>query len=157
MQIRAHHLVCIQGFRGLGYNQKFIDNMTKVIETIKSHPNLWIEVITNCDIICSACPHEIDGICRKEKASPEKVPNSDRQVLRGLRFKAHDKILAKDIPRLVEEKLGDAIALQNICQDCDWKEVCTWFVSHLPVLYTEHGTQLKKGESKCPKEMTLER
>ena len=105
MHIRAHHLLCIQGFRGSGYNKEFIDNMSKVIEIIKSYPTLWIEITENCDIICSVCPHRENDLCQKEKKSWKKVQNLDRQVLIRLGLKKGAKILAEDIPYLIEEIL----------------------------------------------------
>lgn len=68
-------------------------------------------------------------MCQKEKKSWKKIQNLDRQVLIRLGLKKGAKILAEDIPYLIEEKLGDAFTLKNICRDCEWKEVCSWFVS----------------------------
>ena len=32
--LRGHHLLCIQGYQGYGYSEKFTDNMDNIIEDL---------------------------------------------------------------------------------------------------------------------------
>ena len=38
MQLRPHHLLCIQKFTGHGYDEPFTQHMTSIVSALKSHP-----------------------------------------------------------------------------------------------------------------------
>lgn len=123
MRLRAHHLLCILGFRGLGYDEKFIKKMGSVIQRIKEHPDLEVEVIKECDDICSACPFNFEGLCENEAVGgEEKVKEKDRRVAGRLDLKANGTLTIKGILDLVKKKIkpGDLAA---ICGDCPWLEM----------------------------------
>ncbi len=120
MRLRFHHLLCILGFRGLGYDEKFIKGMERVVQKIKDNPNLEIELIKGCDNICAACPFNIEGLCENEAiGGEEKVRGRDSEVAGRLNLKAEDILTIKEIMDLLKKKIkpGD---LSVICKDCPW-------------------------------------
>lgn len=120
MKLRFHHILCILGFLGLGYDEKFIKGMERVIRKIKENPDLKIKLMRGCDDICRACPFNIDGRCQNEVVgSEERVRERDSQVAARLDIKAGDVLTIKEILDSVKEKIkpGD---LPVICQDCPW-------------------------------------
>lgn len=120
MRLRFHHLLCILGFRGLGYDEKFIKKMESVIQRIKEHPDLRIEIIKECDDICAACPFNIKGLCENEVVGgEERVRERDSQVAERLALKTGNALTIKEILDSVKEKIkpGD---LPVICKDCPW-------------------------------------
>jgi len=120
MRLRAHHLLCILGFRGLGYDEKFIKKMESVIQRIKEHPDLRIEIIKECDDICAACPFNIDGLCENEAVGDEeRARERDKQIARRLDLKTGDILTVKEVMDLLKKKIkpGD---LSVICKDCPW-------------------------------------
>lgn len=120
MRLRLHHLLCIFGFRGLGYDEKFIKGMERVIQKIKDNPTLEIELIKGCDDICRACPFNINGLCENEAVGgEERVRERDRQVAGRLDLKAEDILTIKEVLDSVKKKIkpGD---LSVICKDCPW-------------------------------------
>ncbi|MCD6490406.1 MAG: DUF1284 domain-containing protein [Thermodesulfobacterium sp.] len=127
LKIRAHHLLCIQGFQGYGYSKDFVKNMTEVIKNIDSNPE--VEIIAECDIICSCCPHNVGGVCQKELNSAQKVKDMDIQVLRKLNLKDGTRGRAKDFLLLVNTKLKNSLDVQDICGKCEWRKKCLWFIS----------------------------
>lgn len=129
IRIRAHHLLCMQGFQGYGYSRSFIDNMTQVVKDINSNPDLGVEIIAECDIICSHCPYNKEGVCERMPNSAQKVREMDIHVLRKLGLKEGTKGRVKDILALVNTKLKNSSDIQDICGDCEWKEKCLWFIS----------------------------
>lgn len=129
MKIRAHHLLCMQGFQGYGYTRDFIDNMAGTIKNINSNPDLKIELTDECDAICSGCPHNVNGVCQKEPDSAQKIRALDWRVLRKLDLKKGTQITADIIFSLVNTKLKNIPDLQDICGRCEWKEKCLWFIS----------------------------
>ena len=118
--LRAHHLLCLLGFQGIGYTADFIRNFQKVKRLIEQHPDLVVEVVDSCDVICVACPNMQDGECfRSGRKYNEKVKCIDGRVMERLGIKPGDRFRAKDLYALVKEKIkpGD---IEEICQGCDW-------------------------------------
>lgn len=122
IKIRAHHLLCMQGFQGHGYSKDFVINMSQVIKNLKS-PNREIEIIAECDAICLPCPHKKDGVCRKNPDSPTEIKNIDMKVLKKLDLRKGGKIKAKDILTIIKTKLK-VNDIEDICGNCQWKEKC---------------------------------
>ena len=113
MRLRAHHLLCILGFRGLGYDEKFIKKMESVIQRIKEQPDLGIEIIKECDDICAACPFNVEGFCRNEVVEGEEtVRGKDQVVVERLELKERKKYNLKEILNSIKKKIksGDFIA-----------------------------------------------
>ena len=73
IRLRAHHLLCLQGFQGYGYNKEFIQNLYEILQRFDTEPKLEIQVITECDDICMKCPYNKDNVCSKEPDSEEKI------------------------------------------------------------------------------------
>ena len=124
MRIRAHHLLCIQGFQGRGYSKDFIDNMRTVIKKIKLEPE--IEIIDSGDVICSSCPHNENGRCQKKPNSVQRVKNMDLQVLKKIGLNKGAKVKTKNIFSLVNKKFKYISDTKEICDDCEWKGECFW-------------------------------
>ena len=65
IRIRAHHLLCMQGFQGYGYSKDFERHMGMIITFLNSNPSTAIQIITSVDEICSKCPYCVEGKCAK--------------------------------------------------------------------------------------------
>ena len=122
LEIRAHHLLCILGFRGLGYSQEFIIKMGKVVEELSSNSTLPIIFIAECDVICASCPHNKENKCLKRADSEWKVKNQDLEVLRRIGFKVGAQILAGKVWTRIRERLT-VKDVAEICPDCEWLEL----------------------------------
>jgi hypothetical protein len=50
LKVRAHHLLCMQGFQGSGYSPEFVENFIKILDQV--HENFYeteFEVTDNID------------------------------------------------------------------------------------------------------------
>jgi len=119
LKIRSHHLLCILGFRGLGYSEEFAANMGKVVGELRSDPTFPITLVVGCDAICVSCPHKKEGKCLKRANSEVDVPVLDLELLKRLGLQAGTQMLAGEAWERVKERLtpGD---LTEICGDCEW-------------------------------------
>jgi hypothetical protein len=77
LKIRAHHLLCILGFHGLGYSQEFATKMGEVVEKLHSDSTFPITLVDECDIICASCPQNVGGKCLGEADSESKIKTRD--------------------------------------------------------------------------------
>ena len=122
--LRAHHILCIQGFRGKGYSEDFVSNMKEIIKHIESNKDMQIKIMNSPDYICLSCPnnrgqdkirrfeigktYEDKGLCQNEKY----IENLDNMVLEALKIEAmshhsYESILEKLKENLTEEKFED--------------------------------------------------
>ena len=82
MRIRAHHLLCMQGFQGYGYSKDFALHMLKVMDHIMDNPLCELDIITECDEICLHCPHKVGEIVIR---GPMLMRTSKKWILRFLK------------------------------------------------------------------------
>ncbi len=100
IRIRAHHLLCIQGFQGLGYSKEFTKNMAQIKDELLNNPSSFIRLVIGVDSICECCPHNSKGICSKGHTSENKMRVMDSLILRNLGIEAGSVISSKYIPSL---------------------------------------------------------
>ena len=55
MKLRAHNLLCIQGFVGKGYSPEFVANMKRIVGGLLGRTE--VTVVEEPDGLCSACPN----------------------------------------------------------------------------------------------------
>jgi uncharacterized protein len=121
--LRAHHLLCLLGFQGIGYTADFIKNFHKVKRLVEQNPDLDIEIVDTCDVVCLQCPNAQGLNCYKGGLSENRnVREMDRRVMERLGLKAGDRLKARKLFALVREKIkpGD---LQDICCGCEWQSL----------------------------------
>ena len=97
--LRGHHLLCLKGFQGYGYDENFTRNMTEV-NIKRKRENVTVSLVASPDDICCACPNLKDGICEDE------IQN-ERIIL--------DEIFT------TEESVSE------ICFNCLWHEECLFY------------------------------
>jgi len=124
LRIRAHHFLCMQGFQGYGYNEEFAENMRAVLFEINSAAEQEAEVVSCCDVFCSACPYNEDASCRKTRGAAKTM---DRTVLKKLDMEEGTKMRVGDILHLVNTKMKSVSDVCGVCGLCEWQEECLWF------------------------------
>ena len=129
MKIRGHHLLCIQSFKGFGYNEHFIDNMHKIISAIKKSKDLVLHIVAECDDICSYCPHITsekfaNRKCAKDKNSEIELRELDLNVLDKFNLDIGTLINAREVYKLIREEINKDTNTFKICGSCRWIEIC---------------------------------
>ncbi len=122
MRLRAHHLLCVQGFRGYGYSEEFTANMRSIIELIHSEPELYADIVAECDVICLKCPHNKGGVCEKKE-----TVEMDMRVLAKLGLESGERVRVREILSRAKGIFSNREELNKICNACPWKDVCGWF------------------------------
>ena len=119
MRLRAHHLLCLQTFRGKGYSPEFTANMTRVKEELEKDESVQVEIVSGADDICRACPHlKEGGCCDKEKQV--KLTDERAAIRIGLASGEGRYRDLKSQAMTVFES-GD---LPEICGCCQWLDLC---------------------------------
>lgn len=137
IRLRAHTLLCLQGFRGEGYSPEFVKNMAAVHRTLAEHRETVVEVLTSPDVVCGACPHQrVSGCTLNGKRSEVEMTNQDRVVLAKLGLKAGRRVPWRDILDRIRQSIRSD-DLPSICGSCRW----------LPLGYCRDGIERLRKEA----------
>lgn len=118
IKLRAHHVLCLAFFEGKGYSDKFTCNMRRVLELLKTNPEL--QIIAGRDIICAECPNLKNGAC----VTPDLTREYDNKVLSHCGLTENAVIKWNDFAKLAADNIINAKKREQICGNCQWNEIC---------------------------------
>jgi hypothetical protein len=124
VRLRGHHLICLQFFRGEGYSDEFVENLTALLARLATAP---AEVVTVADDVCAACPDlSADKLCGSESAGGEvEIRRIDALACSLLEVAPRAHItLAEARERLVADAIGVGTWRAEACDGCAWESVC---------------------------------
>ncbi|MDR2623918.1 MAG: DUF1284 domain-containing protein [Methanobrevibacter sp.] len=138
IKLRAHHLLCLQGYQGYGYDENFKINLENVLNHLKTNPN--VTVTKSADVICRHCPNLKDEKCclnlgkYDNGLSKEKIENSNKEII-----KMDSAVIKKmgiienksyNIDELYSDALKNVDDLKDICRSCIWTKECLWYAKN---------------------------
>lgn len=126
IRIRAHHLLCLQGFQGYGYDQEFSMRMGEILRTLKSDPSPRIEIITDADEICSSCPKLIENQC----VDHLKIKKMDSDIIESVSLEENQVVTFKTAVKIIDKELR-VEALESVCKGCVWMDKCLFFINKI--------------------------
>lgn len=132
LSIRAHHLLCLQGFQGYGYNDAFVDHLQGIVAILKNHPELLLEVVTTCDAICAGCPHCQESECRKDDGANRRVVALDLTILKYTGLEPNHIAKAVHLLAQINTTFQTRAQRARVCGDCQWRPNCTWYQGGRP-------------------------
>ncbi len=121
--LRGHHLLCLKGFQGYGYNEDFVENMT-YINNRRKQPDSIIEITDSADDICKSCPNLKNGQC-ENKTQNEQIITMDRKVLKH--FDSTEEYDSTELFEKIDEIFDTKESVSKICSDCKWIEQCLFY------------------------------
>jgi hypothetical protein len=135
IRIRAHHLLCIQGFQGKGYSADFINNMNQIIYFLNDGISKKIRVINHDDDICTHCPHlektHLEkNICSQFPESEKRIKKMDDLTIKLLKLECGQKYNYKYIFSRINEIIS-FYQIKNICGHCSWNKDCLFYLKFI--------------------------
>lgn len=152
IKLRGHHLLCIQGYQGYGYDKIFEKNLDKIFKLIKddlkikksisktnekpssnyleskhNKSKIQIKLVLEEDEICLCCPNLNDLNECQNTFIDSKIKNKDREVLNKTKLDINKYYPSSEIFKIVNESLKTKKDVKNICGSCSWQEKCLWF------------------------------
>lgn len=117
--IRPHHGLCIHFFRGKGYSQEFVENMTNVVKKLEENPT--IHLVSGADVICGSCPNlSAEHLC----SSLDKVANYDEKVLELCGLSGNSSLSWEEFATSVREHILEKGLRTQVCGHCQWTDIC---------------------------------
>jgi uncharacterized protein len=126
IKIRAHHLLCLQGFQGYGYNKNFALGMKEILRVLKSDPSPNIQLVTEADEICGICPNLVDGVC----VDCIKIKTMDLNVIETISLENNQIITFKKALQIIDKELS-LESIKKICEGCVWMDKCLFFLNKI--------------------------
>jgi hypothetical protein len=144
--LRGHHLLCLQGYQGYGYDEKFKSNMEKILNNLKDdNQNKKIIVTDSPDYICEFCPNLKEDICCGELDISDKTAKNQEKIAEiNTNICKKDSIILKKSNLIKNKKysFSELISIINttfqnikeakeICEECKWIDKCLWYQSRI--------------------------
>ncbi len=118
INLRAHHLLCLPGYEGKGYDGVHKTSWDKISKQLKENPDTYIRITDGKDDLCRNCPNAkgVNGI----KCNTDFLAKLDSKV-KELLFLKTGLILTWN--QLMERVY--AIMNKNnhkeLCGNCEWR------------------------------------
>ena len=123
LTLRGHHLLCLQGFQGYGYDNNFIKNMSYINDLRKSK-NTTISITNTPDDICKSCPNLKNGICKDKKQNTEIIKMDDEIISKIDTTKEYN---ALNLFNAIRNIFNTKKSVKYICSYCSWHEKCLFY------------------------------
>jgi hypothetical protein len=118
VRIRAHNLLCIQGFVGKGYSPGFVANMKSIVGGLGGTTE--VTVVAEPDSLCSACPNLKQHGCTLHGEGTERgIVKQDRDVLARLGLADGQTVTWGEILARIRASVAPD-DLDDICGSCPW-------------------------------------
>ena len=121
--LRGHHLLCLKGFQGYGYDDAFVDNMIEV-NSKRKLSETRISLASSPDDICKACPNLKNDIC-VNKTQNERIIEMDMEVLKKL--DPSKEYNSKELFEEIDTIFNTKESVSKICFNCLWHEKCLFY------------------------------
>ena len=123
LKIRGHHLLCLKGFQGYGYDENFTKNMIDVNSKRKQKDTV-VSLTSSPDDICSHCPNLKNNMC-ENKEQNERIIKMDNEVLKH--FDLTKKYSSVRLFEKIDEIYNTKESVSEICFNCMWHEKCLFY------------------------------
>ena len=121
--LRGHHLLCLKGFQGYGYDENFVENMIEVNKNRKLD-STTVSLTDESDDLCIHCPNLTNDMC-KSKERDEIIKQMDDEVLKKLdSSKEYNSV---KLFETIDEIFNTQESVSKICLNCMWHEKCLFY------------------------------
>ena len=133
IQLRGHHLICLQFYRGQGYSDEFVANLDRVRDAAAETPAL---VVSGPDDVCASCPGlGSDGTCQHPQTGEAEALRIDALALQLVDAAIGETLsLSQARSRLAADPAARERWRTESCATCPWDSTC------------EHGWDRLKSE-----------
>jgi hypothetical protein len=122
-QLRGHHLICLQFYRGEGYSDAFVANLERVRDAALEAPSL---IVSGPDDVCASCPGlGTDGTCQHPDTGEAEALRIDALALQLLDAAIGETLsLTEARSRLTADPAVRERWRTESCATCLWDAIC---------------------------------
>lgn len=114
-KLRGHHLFCLLGYRGMGYSEEYVENMTHLHQTLRLNPKTLIQLVKGPDQLCEKFPNSGEYHCKCDH-----IYERDAAILEKMELKIGQILKWEDIELQIQKHVVPS-DIQAICETCSWR------------------------------------
>ncbi|NWQ42592.1 DUF1284 domain-containing protein [Bacillus sp. EB106-08-02-XG196] len=114
-KLRGHHLFCLLGYRGMGYSEEYVINMTHLHQTLRNNPKTLIKLVKGPDQLCEKYPNSGKYHCQDAS-----IYERDAAILERMGLKIGQILKWEDIESGIRNFVVPA-DIQIVCETCSWR------------------------------------
>lgn len=118
VKLRAHHLLCLFGWRGEGYSEEFTENFNSIVSKLRDSDQF--ELVEGVDDVCAACPKRAPGGCDADGLFAADPAVIDGRVLDYIGLDIGGVYSFGRVLEIVRDRIAP-LALAVICRGCAWE------------------------------------
>lgn len=115
IKLRGHHILCLLGYRGMGYSDNYVVNMTKVHTILREQPDTLIQIIKGPDHLCAKFPDDQPYHCEDKG-----IFSRDKEIVKRLGLKYSDVLPWREVERRIRVNVK-ASDIAVVCESCSWR------------------------------------
>ncbi len=127
IRLRAHHLGCVQGFAGHGYDAPFTARLRAIALSLRNGLSTPIVLVDGIDDVCDACPHRDGTSCAKDAGADARVRSHDAAFCKALGLPAQGHVTIADVSGRIVRDPSTRRAIRDACSGCPWTGACLFF------------------------------
>lgn len=114
-KLRGHHLFCLLGYRGMGYSKEYVENMTRLHQTLRENPTTLIQLVNGPDQLCEKYPNSGKYHCQDTN-----IYERDAVILEKIGLKIGQILKWEDIESHIQQHVIPT-DIQTVCETCSWR------------------------------------
>jgi hypothetical protein len=127
VRLRGHHLGCVQGFTGHGYDGPFTARLAAIAGALRADPTAPVVLADGADDVCEACPHFQGSVCAREPGAETRVRAHDAAFRAALGIAALGTVAIADVASFLALHMESRESLRIACSGCPWTGDCSFF------------------------------
>lgn len=115
IRLRGHHLLCLLGYRGMGYSKEYVENMTRLHQTLRSEPDTQVHLVLGPDDLCEKFPSNQPCHCEDDN-----VYVRDAAILHKLNLELKQTLTWRKLEKRISATMhpNDIV---HLCSTCSWR------------------------------------
>ena len=115
IKLRGHHIFCLLGYRGMGYSEEYVANMTEIHTILREQPDTLIQIIKGPDHLCAKFPDDQPYHCEDKG-----IFSRDKEIVKRLGLKYSDVLPWREVERRIRVNVK-ASDIAVVCESCSWR------------------------------------
>ena len=117
IEMRPHHLLCLPGYKGYGYDKKHSNSWDRVSASLKQYPDMRVKIVSGRDTLCTTCPN--DG-SKGTNCNAKRLTALDEQVKNLINIKDNVVYRFNELMDNVKEVMTPE-KHKELCGSCQWR------------------------------------
>ena len=117
ISLRPHHLLCLQGYKGLNYSKIQANSWSKVSQFLCKNPDSDILIVSGADDLCEKCPALISS--KKSQCIENSVNKLDKKVADIIGLVKGQTYKYSEIVKIIKNSFKKS-QHEELCSNCAW-------------------------------------